>query len=502
MTWGRQVLHVVKKDLREHWVWIAALVAAVGVAAMRIQAWSGVQDSAPVTDLPDFATMLLLVTTALVIVQSDPPARTSAFWATLPLRKSAVAVAKLGVMVLLLLLVSVGAFAALRLSEAEPVLLHAGLASVAANTLLLLVIVMTIAAMTADVKGAILGILLLFVGLFASMSVIGRMFGFEGARIGKYTALVGTLMACGLLIPLYRAREHSWLLRGASALVLTALLIIKGIDPPRPKLVVALPVDSTLVSLLNVDRAALMSPEKREIEVQWVQWMKNRGSIRLQDAQVIAHLSDGTRKVLRAKENGRTSGSVSIAGDSSRVRTTHTLELDRKGEEARLPKLARNVVRLTVEATIVELFPQEVYRGHIRDGTRDSGACGRLRITLQRPDSSGLVLQQRSVGMTTNALATRSTERSAFSEGAVSYKLEWPGLPHSITLDERGGSWRSTFVSFPGLQACGADAQFIVRGRDRQALRADTSWMTNSVLVVSEQKIVRAKRIVATAIVQ
>lgn len=501
MTWGRQVLHVVKKDLREHWVWLVALVVAIAAAVVRMQAWTGDRSSAPSSDLQDFATMLLLATTAVVIVQSDVPGSGKAFWATLPLRTSAVAVAKMMMTVLLLAIVVGGAVTGLRLSDVEPQLLRAGAAVVASNTVLLLVLVTTIAALTKDVKGAVLGVILLFAGVFATFSLLGYFPAIDEVQIGKHIGLALSVLAAFLLLPLYAARERSWALSGASFLALLVLLIVRGVGPSEPKAAATGPVDSTLVTIERIDRAALLDTDKRDIKVKWAQWSKNGGGVLLRDARVVAYLRDGSSRVLAVNGGNSTSSQRDTsAGDSQRLVFKHTLKLDRDDQAARLSKLARDLVRITVEATIVESLPQEVSRVPLGAGPRQAVFGARSQLTLQRPDESGIVLRLRYSGMTADGVPKPRADLSGLSD--TSFKLEWSGAARAIGLTGESGTWTSTCVAFSGLQTSGGAWELKAAGDAVQALRADTSWMTNSELVISAQKVVRSTRIVATTIVQ
>lgn len=106
MTWFRQVLHVLRRDLRRTWMTLALYVVVLGVAVARAVEWPPVmQDSLAAVG---WLVVVCAVLATAHAVLADDTIRADAFWAIQPLHASAVAASKL-LYVLLLLVVYAGA---------------------------------------------------------------------------------------------------------------------------------------------------------------------------------------------------------------------------------------------------------------------------------------------------------------------------------------------------------------------------------------------------------
>lgn len=111
MTWRRQVRAVVVKDLRQCWWMLALLVSVLCIAVLRTTS-SPSADGTPFGGADTIIPVLIIwITTG--VVRADPPAVSTAFWTTQPLKPSAVAAAKLAQAVLVSALAGTGAAAIL-----------------------------------------------------------------------------------------------------------------------------------------------------------------------------------------------------------------------------------------------------------------------------------------------------------------------------------------------------------------------------------------------------
>ncbi|MGD8321777.1 MAG: hypothetical protein PVJ02_15120, partial [Gemmatimonadota bacterium] len=110
MMWSAQVAHVMKKDLRQHRWMIGLALVAVGIVTTQaagrpvLPPVAGTGVVGLIASLAGGIPVLTLASWLLVafLIQSDPTARTDAFWVTRPLAPSAVMAAKLAVAALVL----------------------------------------------------------------------------------------------------------------------------------------------------------------------------------------------------------------------------------------------------------------------------------------------------------------------------------------------------------------------------------------------------------------
>ena len=96
-----QMLHVARKDLREsRWQFIV-YVSLVAVAAARVTDW---WSASRVLEMAMFLVVIAGVVLVATLIQNDSPIRADAFWATRPLAPTAVLLAK----ILLVVVIVVG----------------------------------------------------------------------------------------------------------------------------------------------------------------------------------------------------------------------------------------------------------------------------------------------------------------------------------------------------------------------------------------------------------
>jgi len=235
----RLVLHQSFKDLRQHrrlvlaWVIVLALRATVVVYPFDVQVPALAESAISGVYLALNIVMLALsVVLAVLVVQADPGAGTTAFWLTRPIGRPAMAAVKvltvLALCAALPVVVDVLVLTAHRLPLAD-VLRAAEQGTV--ERLALVVPAMALAAVTADLAGVALAGLGALAGLFASVVLVTLLWAGNQARPAYESALLleaGLVIAAGLLVVtlqyLRRSRRDSVALI-AVALVASGLLM-------------------------------------------------------------------------------------------------------------------------------------------------------------------------------------------------------------------------------------------------------------------------------------
>jgi len=146
-----QSLHIARKDLREsRWVMLvyAALLAVATADVARAASRDPIGNSA----LPMFFVVIAGMLLVGVVVQADAPARPDAFWATRPLRPSAVLTAKLLIALGVLVVGLAGQAAAISAFGMGGIPLAARLPRAAGAYALWLLVALLMAALTRDLK--------------------------------------------------------------------------------------------------------------------------------------------------------------------------------------------------------------------------------------------------------------------------------------------------------------------------------------------------------------
>ena len=246
MTWGAEVAHIMRKDVRElRWV-VAGYVTVLALATANALGWFGSQHSIE-------GGMLLVVLMGMLLlasfVQADSPTRPDAFWAIHPHRPSAVMCAKLasaGAIIVVPALV--GQYAALSVLAVSGSTTARLLAASAVLYAAWLLVALVIAAITPDIRTFIL----VLIGtpiplvLLANLFVAGQPMSTAASR---GTGTVGIVGALALLAVLYRtrdARRRTWI-AAFTVVACTAYALVGA------------------ASADTADAAAISSPEHRPV---------------------------------------------------------------------------------------------------------------------------------------------------------------------------------------------------------------------------------------------
>ena len=240
MTVIGQALHVARKDIRESSWPIAVYAALVVLAAVGV-----VATSSPVWLLSIWRAMYFVVISGMVLVailvQSDSPGRTDAFWATRPLKPTAVVTAKLLVAAVVVLgFALVAQSFALSSFDVHGMALLRRLPAAAFAYGCWLLVAMALAAVTKDLKTLIVALLFTLVVTYLPWVFLAAWIwnapvidaNSWSAVASRLIGLFGAAGSVALLFWLYRRRERGpRAIVAASAAVVGALIGAFGTPP-------------------------------------------------------------------------------------------------------------------------------------------------------------------------------------------------------------------------------------------------------------------------------
>ena len=256
MNWLAQVRHVLGKDVREFRWQLVAYIAIVAIAVIRGVGW------APLSDFM-FAMIAVVIAGIIAVasaVQADSPTRSDAFWASHPLRPSAMIGAKVAFALILLAIGLAGQAISIRAFDVEA----SEILSMLARTIVpygsWLLIALIVAALARDLRSFVLAI----GGTFVASVVVAALISsarpaepqIEGNTVPAVIAGLAPFAAIGglcLLVWLYRSRDMRLRTRiagfGLAALTLPATCAsppdVRGNENPATSERVALGLDHT-----------------------------------------------------------------------------------------------------------------------------------------------------------------------------------------------------------------------------------------------------------------
>jgi hypothetical protein len=241
MSWATQALHVARKDVRFTRAALALYAVIVAAALFHALTLADATSAGAIRSLSDpldaamFVLVVLGVILAATAVQADSPTQSNAFWASRPFDPTAMLGAKLIYCAAVVLGIPLAAqlIGLLEYDVSASAIVAVMLKSATAYGLMLLCAVV-VASLTTDLRGFIVGALVLVVGFLLAVAA-------APATISRWLVnppfglfLVLTLLTSGaLLIWLYRRRDVTrvaWL--GGVIAVGAALIAIATIDSP------------------------------------------------------------------------------------------------------------------------------------------------------------------------------------------------------------------------------------------------------------------------------
>ena len=233
MKWQAQVFHVARKDLRlAGWLILAYAAVVAGVTAGAVE-W-GISTTA-VAPLPTFGLVLLGMVLFAILVQSDSPARSDAFWVSRPLYPLAVFSAKILVAFLLLLgLPLLGQFVGLLAHDVTARDVPALLGDSALSYGSWLGMAAVIAALTRDLRTFLVVLVLVTLGWFIGLQALGFLLNPPMTPGPPPPLLVPAAIIAGMLSLL----AHQYLTRNVhrgilAAGLLTIVSILLSLVVPR-----------------------------------------------------------------------------------------------------------------------------------------------------------------------------------------------------------------------------------------------------------------------------
>lgn len=207
MPWTGQVIHVMRKDVRQLRSFLLLYVAAVAAAMVHIlrsrEGWSIFAET---------VVLLVFVLGMLVVaalIQADSPTRKDAFWAMRPMSPSAVFAAKIATTAIVVIGLGLAAQAIVLLVLAVPMRIGVPLL---ANSLriysLWLVVAMMIATPTRDLRTFIIVLTaLLFALMVGLLAWITATVDFQTAAARVLFATVGLVGGLAFVLHFYRVRD-------------------------------------------------------------------------------------------------------------------------------------------------------------------------------------------------------------------------------------------------------------------------------------------------------
>ena len=392
MTWLAQIPHVMAKDIRQARWPLAGYALVVTVTWLTAWLWP-----TTVAEGFDFTMPLVVIAgmfVAGVLIQTDSPIRGDAFWASRPLYPTAVLVAKVALTLSLIIGAPVVAQLHVLLANGIPVGEAAlmALRSVWVYGLWLLMAV-TIAAITSDLRSFTLGLVLIPVGILLLMMfseiVVGGQFASPPSLFtivsGWMAVAVGVGAALWLLVVLYRTRSLGIAQRAVSGVAIVGTFFALGARPPARAVAAA--------SGDRIDDAKLVIIQESDPSGP-VMLLSNENSTGKQTSMleswtVLLHLRD--RTTIRVSMDGNRfvvrSARMPLA-DS--IRWTQQWTEPNNRVQLRLTSRQREAVRAgidsaSVEGTLVEYEPSVGLSVPFRAGAATSERGMRVQITKTYP---------------------------------------------------------------------------------------------------------------------
>src|SRR6185503_14736871 len=230
VSWIRQAAHVFRKDVRE-WPWqVFVYFVVVSVTVLRAEDRFGLAGIA--SGVMMMVTTLFGMVFVTMVVQSDSPTRPNAFWGTRPFHSSALLAAKLGFAVVIVIgMAAAGQVIALTGWNVPATTVVRVTLGGAFAYLMWLFAAMTIAALTRDLRSAIVAFLCMLVGVSVVMGIASnpivtgasaRMVHGWGSAIAR---VLGVAVPVALLAFLYRRRDVRYRAWVAAAVVFVLFFI-------------------------------------------------------------------------------------------------------------------------------------------------------------------------------------------------------------------------------------------------------------------------------------
>jgi hypothetical protein len=455
-----QMLHVARKDLREsRWPFIVYVVA-VAVAAARVTDW---WSASRVLEMAMFLVVIAGVVLVATLIQSDSPIRADAFWATRPLAPTAVLLAKILLVVVIVvgLPVAAQAFAVSSFDIHGMALLRRLSTGTSAYARWLLV-ALALASLTKDLKSLIVMFVCIPVALGIASDVWTSLFssdvvfdasGKSGViSFDQLVVWVGAVGCLALPFWLYARRDRGW--RSLAAGTVAAACGLMGVlDTPS--------ISSTTVtdSVVGGDAIAIsLSPGQQAINPNEIRLQvhatsasaSQRLTFRPDRAEV--DLADGTKMQVNPAFSTLELGAIRPPSLANSVWLTP----DRDSAFAQSiilrpvlqqqASLAKGIKKIVIYGLISATAPRAVGSLRLAPGAR-LAVPGR-RVSIRQWIQSGQTeITVNSIELPGSADAPRQIESGS---RVVTYALVNDARHEAIPLTVRGTSGGSSWLVLPG----------------------------------------------------
>jgi hypothetical protein len=466
-----QILHVARKDLREsRWQFIV-YVALVAVAAARVTDW---WSPSRVLEMAMFLVVIAGLALVATLIQSDSPIRADAFWATRPLAPTAVLLAKILLVVVIVVGLPVAAQAfAVSSFDIHGAALVRRLLTATSEYVRWLLIALTLASLTKDLKSLIVMFVCIPVALgiasdlwtssFSSAVVFG-----DGGKPGlisldQLILWVGAVGCLALPFWLYARRDRGW--RSLAVGTAVAACGLMGVlnTPSTPPIESRFPLSDArrfaADSVIREDAIAIslppdpqaINPNEIRLQVRATSAPAGRRlTFRLEGAEL--DLADGTKMGINPGFSTLELGSIRPASLANSVWLTpdrdsafvQSVILRPALQQQPLP--TNGIKRITIYGRISASIPQTVGSLRLAPGARLE-VPGR-RVSIREWVQSGQTeITINSIELPRSADAARQIESGS---RVVTYALVNDARHEAIPLTVRGTSGGSSWLVLPG----------------------------------------------------
>lgn len=489
MKWHAQVVHVARKDLRQHRWPLAAYLAVAALATLGAVGWSPLAAAPAGGALP---LAVLGMTVLALVVQADSPARTTAFWATLPLRPSAVLAAKLLLAAALLLaLPLLGQLAGLRAHAVSAGDLPAILLESALTYGTWLALAAVFAALTPDFRTWVLAVVLGTVGWMVGAAAVASLAG-DPPTSGRPLPLAIPLATLGALLLVlahqYRTRDVR---RGVAlaALLGVATLAVSSLPRPAPAPAPGEVPAALRPAALRIDGIQRQPGGRTELRLLLEGAPAGYGYVLVAPA-VRLRAPDGSVTEVKVEDRGgglnhpalRLGDGLRWLGDGGSA-GVHVTALPLKPTAAQREALAAGGARLTLTGHLEVREPRVLAELPLAPGAAAAAAGRRVRVARAALDPEGPAVEVR-ISSVASARA-RDTGASGFSGERTEFALVNRARGEAVALSQASGSGSGLGLVVPGTDSWSYTRE--LRPLPGPGAAVDAAWLAGARLLLADR---------------
>jgi hypothetical protein len=460
MTTMAQVWHVARKDLREsRWPFIV-YVALVALAAARVTNW---WSPSRVLEMAMFLVVIAGVVLVATLIQSDSPIRADAFWATRPLSPTAVLLAKILLVVVIVVGLPVGAQAfAISSFDIHGAALVRRLSTATSEYARWLLIALALASLTKDLKSLIVMLVCIPVGLaitadlWTSLFSSGVVFGANGKpgliSLDQLILWVGAGGCVALPFWLYARRDRGWRSLAAGIVVAACGLIgVLGTSTPSTRVAADSVTRGGVIAISLSPGQPPITPNEIRLQVRATSAAaRQRLTFHLDGAEL--DLADGTKMQIHPGFSDLVLGSIRPPSLANSVWLTPDRDsafvqsIVLRPVLQQQPLLAKGIRKITIYGRVSAADPRTVGSMPLAPGARLS-VPGR-RVSIREWVQSGQTeITINSIELPPSPDASRLMESGS---QVVTYALVNDARHEAVPLTVRGTSGGSSWLVLPG----------------------------------------------------